>query len=407
MKYAHLADLHLGSWRDQKMRDLSVQAFIKVINDCIQKKVDFILFAGDLFNTSLPSLDTLKVVTKKLRELRDQNIPLYAIAGSHDFSPSGKTMLDVLENAKLLQNVCKGTVNPETKELHLKFTIDIKTGAKITGILGRKGLLDKAYYQNLHRENLEQETGYKIFMFHTTISELKPKHLEMLESQPASFLPKNFNYYAGGHIHHPTRIEIPEIGLLTYPGALFPNNFSELEKYSNGGYYLVTVEDNHNNIEFIHLDIMDHHHLTLDCNHKNPETIFSEIMNHFNDQELNHSLVTIRLKGTLETGNASDLNFKEIFQQLYSKNAYFIMKNTSQLQSKEFEEIKISQANPENVEEQLIKEHLQKIRLFDAETELQLTRHLLTALNISKQEGETVTDFQDRIEAELNKLLNL
>ena len=83
------------------------------------------------------------------------------------------------------------------------------------------------------------------------------------------------------------------------------------------------------------------------------------------------------------------------------------MKNTSQLQSKEFEEIKISQANPENVEEQLIKEHLQKIKLFNPETELQLTKTLLTSLNISKQEGETVTDFQERIETELNKLLNL
>ena len=407
MKYAHLADLHLGSWRDQKMRDLSIQVFIKAIDDCIKNNVDFILFAGDLFNTSLPSLDTLKIVTKKIRELRDKNIPLYAIAGSHDFSPSGKTMLDVLENAKLLKNVCKGSVNPETKELHLNFTIDKKTGAKITGILGRKGLLDKTYYQNLYRTALEQEPGYKIFMFHTTISELKPKHLEMLESQPASFLPKNFNYYAGGHLHHPTKIEIENLGTLTYPGALFPNNFAELEKYSNGGYYLITVENNQNTIEYIHLNMISHHSLILDCSHKTPEQIHLEINDYFNNKNLNNTLITIRLKGTLETGSTSDINFKEIFQQLYSKNAYFVMKNTSQLQSKEFEEIKISQANPENVEEQLIKEHLQKIKLFNPETELQLTKTLLTSLNISKQEGETVTDFQERIETELNKLLNL
>src|SRR3989344_5869468 len=114
MKYAHLADLHLGSWREQKMRDLSLQAFMKAIDDCVSQKVDFILFSGDLFNTSLPSLDTLKLVTKKLKELQEQQIPIYAIAGSHDFSPSGKTMLDVLENAGLLKNVCKGQVNPES-----------------------------------------------------------------------------------------------------------------------------------------------------------------------------------------------------------------------------------------------------------------------------------------------------
>ena len=178
MKYAHLADLHLGSWRDDKMRNLSTKAFLTAIDDCIKKEVDFILFAGDLFNTSLPNLDTLKIVTKKLKELQDKNIPVYAIAGSHDYSPTGKTMIDVLENAGLLINVCKGEVIEQ--KLNLRFTVDKKTNTKITGILGKKGLLDKVYYQNLELNNLEQEPGYKIFMFHTTISELKPKHLILL-----------------------------------------------------------------------------------------------------------------------------------------------------------------------------------------------------------------------------------
>lgn len=415
MKYAHLADLHLGSWRDQKMRDLSVNAFLSAIGQCVEKKVDFILFAGDLFNTSLPSLDTLKIVTKKLKELKDQNIPLYAIAGSHDFSPSGKTMLDVLENAGLLKNVCKGRIDPETKELLLNFTIDHKTGAKITGILGRKGLLDKKYYQNLSRESLEAEPGYKIFMFHTTLSELKPKHLEMLDSQPVSFLPKHFNYYAGGHIHHPTKIELPEYGTLTYPGALFPNNFAEVEKYSRGGYYLINVENNFNNnlennqqvIEWVPLEIIKHYHLFLDSKHQSPETLFSQIQGHFSNKELNNTLITLRLSGTLEQGKVFDIDFKQIFNGLYNQGAYFVMKNTAKLDSKEFENIKITTTNPETAEEEIIKEHLQQIKLFNPETELQLTRSLLKALNTVKKEGETVTDFQKRVESEVDKLLNV
>ncbi|MBI2665549.1 hypothetical protein HYX12_02945, partial [Candidatus Woesearchaeota archaeon] len=31
-------------------------------------------------------------------------------------------------------------------------------------------------------------------------------------------------------------------GPLTYPGALFPNNFTELEQYGKGGYYIVETE---------------------------------------------------------------------------------------------------------------------------------------------------------------------
>lgn len=407
MKFVHLADLHLGSWRDEKMRHLSTKAFLTAIDQCLEQKVDFILLAGDLFNTSLPGLDTLKLVAKKLKELKDKNVPLYAIAGSHDFSPSGKTMIDVLENAGLLRNVCKGEVDPETRQLHLTFTLDQKTGAKITGMLGRKGLLDRVYYQNLALENLEKESGYKIFIFHTTLNELKPKHLEKLESQPLSFLPKNFNYYAGGHIHHPTKAEMPGYGTFTYPGAIFPNSFAELEQYGKGGYYLVEAGNSQQKAVWVPLEIIPLLSLTLNCNHKSPETVSFEILNHFHKLDIKNSLITIRLTGTLEKGRASEIKFKEIFNQLYQEGAYYVMKSTTQLSSKEFEEIKINSSSKEDFEEEIIREHLQQVKLFDKETELHLTGSLLSAFNTSKKEGETVADFQKRFESEINRLLNL
>jgi len=401
MKYAHLADLHLGSWREPKMRELSTKAFLTAVDQCIAAQVDFVLFAGDLFNTALPSLDILKIATKKLKELKDKGIPLYVIAGSHDFSPSGKTMIDVLENAGLLVNVCKGEVDPVTKLLKLKFTIDPKTNAKITGILGRKGQLDKTYYENLERESLEQETGYKIFMFHTTLSELKPKHLEKIESQPASFLPRNFSYYAGGHIHHPTKIFLEGYGPLTYTGSLFPTNFPELEKYGQGGYYV--IEDGE--INFIPLKIMASTSLILDCNNKNPETIKNEISRFFIEKDFHDHIITIRLKGSLKNGRSFDINFKEIYQELYERGAYFVMKNTSKLFSEEFEEIKLAETNQETAEEEIIKEHLQQIKIFDHDKEFSTTKSLLNILNTSKKEGETTTTFQQRVLDEINKTI--
>ena len=70
MKFAHMADCHIGAWRDPKLKDLSMQAFIKAVDISIKQKVDFILISGDLFNTSLPGIDHLKETTKKLKGLR-------------------------------------------------------------------------------------------------------------------------------------------------------------------------------------------------------------------------------------------------------------------------------------------------------------------------------------------------
>ncbi|MBW2993044.1 metallophosphoesterase, partial [Candidatus Woesearchaeota archaeon] len=68
MRFAHLADCHIGSWREPKLRDAGINAFIKMMNMCIEKNVDFILISGDLFNTSLPAVDHLKDAVEKLKE---------------------------------------------------------------------------------------------------------------------------------------------------------------------------------------------------------------------------------------------------------------------------------------------------------------------------------------------------
>lgn len=406
MKFAHFADLHLGSWREPKLRDLSSRAFHMAIEECVRQQVDFILFAGDIFDTSLPSFETLKLVTRKLKELQKKSIPIYAIPGSHDFSPTGKTMIDVLQEAGLLKNVAEGRV--EEGKLKLEFTIDQKTGVKITGLPGRKGQLDRLYYEHLLTQHLEQEPGYKIFLFHTTISEMKPKHLENIESQPVSFLPKNFSYYAGGHIHHPTNITLPGYGTLTYPGALFPNNFKEIEQYGNGGFYLIENDtfSEGNTISWIPIKAVKHHALTINCNHKSPEVVSFELREQLRQVEVNDALITLRLEGQLASGKSADIPLKDIFQQLYERGAYWVMKNTAGLTSEEFEEISL-QHDAAHLEENVIREHLQQHVLFSKEKELQLITSLLAAWNTTKKEGETIYDFQQRVLQEGKVVLEL
>ena len=113
MKFAHLADCHLGSWKHPEMQKLNAKAFNFSIDKCISEKVDFVLITGDLFDSAIPPIDVLKEATAKLKELKDNNIECFVVPGSHDFSVSGKSMIHVLEKAGICYDVSKPFENNE------------------------------------------------------------------------------------------------------------------------------------------------------------------------------------------------------------------------------------------------------------------------------------------------------
>jgi DNA repair exonuclease SbcCD nuclease subunit len=398
-----MADCHIGGWRDQRLRDLNTEAFFRAVNVCIDKKVDFILIAGDLFNTAIPGIDRLKDVVKRFKELKEKKIPVYLIAGSHDFSPSGKTMLDVLEEAGLCINVTKGKV--VDKKLRLKFTIDEKTGAKITGILGRRGMLDRSYYEELDREALEKEEGFRIFMFHTSITELKPKRLENMESSPISLLPKGFDYYAGGHVHIIEKKDFPGYKNVIYPGPLFPNNYHELEELKGGGFYI--YEDG--NLSRENINVKNIFTLSIDANHKIPEKITAEIIEMVKNKEFYNTVVMIRVSGVLESGKVNEIDFRKIYEFLLGKSAYFVMRNTMHLSSKEYEEVKVETGTADETEEKLIEEHIGQIKVssWDKDKEKTMIKNLMVLLSSEKKEGEKVYQYEARIKEEMERLLGI
>ena len=401
MKFAHMADCHVGSWRDPRLKELSIEAFTKSINICMEKKVDFIIIAGDLFNNALPGIDNLKVVVREFKRLQESDIPVYVIPGSHDYSPSGKTMIDVLDEAGFLTNVFKGKAIDN--KLFLEFTADKKTGVKLTGVLGRRGTLEKNYYEALDIENLEMETGEKIFLFHSAIAEMMPKEFALIDSMPVSMMPKGFEYYAGGHIHIVKHESFKNHKNVVYPGPLFPASFSELEKLSNGGFYIyddgkLTREE---------LNLKNTFFIDIDANHKTPEEVYNYVIDKIEKKEFINTIILIRAHGTLKTGKVSDVKFNELSDKMYSKGAFFVMKNTSRLSSEDFEEIRIDHDNIDNVEDVLIKEHLQQLNLFDKEKEYNLIKDLMKTLSAEKHEGEKVHEYDDRIRKETDKVLDV
>ena len=389
MKFAHLADCHVGGWREDKLRELSIKAFEEAIDVCINENTAFVLICGDLFNTSLPNIDIIKRTAQALDKLRQNDISCYIIPGSHDFSPSGKTMLDVLEKAGLMENVMK------FKDNKLEFTID-KTNTKITGIFGLKLGLDRNYYLNLDKESLANEKGFKIFMFHATLDEFKPKDQELVYGQSYTDLPKNFNYYAGGHTHIIFNTFKEGYGLIAYPGPLFPNSFKELEELKFGGFYIL---DDKLNIKRINIKLKDVEAFFINAENKTIDDIERELKEIKNVED---KIVLIRIEGTLSSGKTSDINFKEMFEDY---DAYIVLKNTNKLKSLEFEGYETKHGDIEEVEQLILKENLSKINtVFNQE---EVARSLMHAMNLEKDEGERNIDFETRLIKDVIKIFDL
>ena len=401
MKFAHLADVHLGGWREPTLRDANSRSFCTAIDRSIKEGVDFLLIAGDLFNTSLPAMDALKTCVQKLKELKDCGIPVYLIPGSHDFSPSGKTMIDILEHAGLAVNVARGEV--VEGKLKLRFTVDEKTGCKIVGLFGKKGGLEKHYYYELLKEHLEAEAGPKIFMFHSPIAELKPEELAGMDAMPLSLLPQGFDYYAGGHVHVVQHEKLTQYPNVVYPGPTFPNNFAELEKLECGTFVLW------NNGVIAHQMIKLHPvvKIAVDAHHKTAAEVEGAVQQRIEDLEMGNAIVLIRIEGTLKQGKPADIPFAKLSDLCSKKGALVVLKNTNKLESTEFEEIKVSRASVEDIEEALLKEHAGKLSIVSASQEIKLAQDLMRALSAEKDEGERVADFEKRISSDVDRLLGL
>src|SRR3989338_5778910 len=258
-------------------------------------------------------------------------------------------MLDVLESSGLVKNVFK------FKDDKLRLTKD-KTNVKITGILGLRSGLEKEHFQNLPKDHLEDEKGFKIFMFHTTLEEYKPKDMENVEGESIKNFPKNFNYYAGGHVHYLLEKEFGN-GKIVYPGPLFPNNFKELEELKFGRFCIV---DDNLNVKRIEVKLRDAQCYKISADNKLPEEVEEEIKNSIKDYK--NKIILLRVEGVLKTGKPSDINFKKIYEQF--KDAYAILRNTNKLSSRELKEVQVESDNAEEIEKRIIEETKEEFKDF-------------------------------------------
>jgi len=412
VKFAHISDVHLGAWRNERLNELGYKAFEKTVTTIIEEGVDFVIIGGDLYDVSNPKVEVIDLATKELKKLKDNEIPVYGIQGSHDFSPSNKSMIRPLITAGLFIDVSKRDPTEEDK-LKLKFFQDDKTKIKLTGLRARKRSLEIEEYRNLDRKSLEAEKGPKIFVLHTMLNELKPKEFKDMESAPKSLLPQNFDYYAGGHLHKTLPDKLKEGGIslqiseknnIIYPGCVFPTDFRELERIKQGGFCIVSGEIKGEKLDlkvkFNPIKVIDIENISLDCTNKSVSGVLSKLKDELSNRNCQDKIVTIRLFGPLSSGKTYDIKSNEIIQNFKEKGAYEVLINKNALTTVEYQAISVSAGKTnEEIEATLIKEHANKVKIKDfpnVKIEKKIYQ-LLSTLGTERQIGTKVMSYNESL----------
>ena len=390
-RFAHIADAHLGGWKQQPMQDLNLQSFRKAIDICINSKLEFVLIAGDLFDSPYPPIEILKETFAEFRRLKEANIPCFLIAGSHDSSVSGKTFLDVLEKAGFCKNVTDFEViekqrfpSPRDSESQKeKDTIILNPtlygGVAIYGYPGKKSGLE---INDLRRVKLNDAPGmFKIFMLHTTID--KAKGTLPIDALETDLLPKA-DYYALGHLHIDFQYQN-----FVYPGPIFPNNFQELEDLNYGSFYIIDTESE-NSLRKVELKIKEIVSIELEI--RNTISATEKIIDELKDKELEDKIVLLRIRGELENGKSSDIKFLQIEEFVKERGAYFLLRNTHDLKSKEVE-MELDIGDTEDIEEETIKVYSDQ----NPSDFNKLIPSIMNVFSIEKQEDEKSEVFINRL----------
>ena len=410
-KFSHITDCHLGSWRNPKLRELNLQAFERSILISIKEQVDFILITGDFFDVNIPQLAPIKKAVEILKQARDSGIPIYMIYGSHDFNTANISMIDILHSAELFIKPTEFQFNSDS--VILKFFVDKKTGAKITGISGRKVGLDKEIYEKLDKKKLETEDGFKIFLLHRGIQEILPINMQFRDSIPISLIPKGFDYYGGGHIHKRFEKKIDN-SLIAYPGPLFGSTFQDLEDTAKGekrGFYIISFDKKIFDCKFIELNLAEILYKEIISQKWTSEKLKDEITKNISELRVENKVVLIKIKGKL-VGKRSNIDFGKFNLDISKRGALLSFININNLSSDETRPIVVHSNNKFDIEMEIFHEG---IKNFQAESTLssklknQITSKLtgkagenisISLLDIfrnEKLENENTSTYDDRI----------
>lgn len=341
MKFAHIADVHLGY--EQYNQPFRLNDFSRVFREAIEKaiteKVDFILIAGDLFHSSRPSPRTIRDAIEILSLAKEKEIPIFAIEGNHDKTIKETSIYDLLEHLGLVYTVgLKRTPRENEFQKSRKVGKNYLVYGYFEGV-EIHGLRHYTKWQILGKENLlkllfREPKEDSILMLHQAVEELsKDTKYEKAVEVGKHDLPEGFAYYALGHIHQRREGKYNDAPLV-YSGSLertevreashaiiYDRELKVFEKLENvKGFYVVKDFEN---LEFVKVNARPFYRVVIKA--KSKEDIKKRLREAMNAVERD-SMSLIYLEGTIRGG----VDLKTIYSILsdYSERiAYYNVEN--------------------------------------------------------------------------------
>jgi exonuclease SbcD len=244
--FLHIADVHLGyqQYGSATRFDDFGRSFVTTADYAIERQVDFVIIAGDLFHKATIDPSTLLQAVDALDKLREAGIRVVAIAGNHDRARYKDTFswLNFLSDRKYL-----ALLSPVFGEDGIELShwdgydgayIDIK-GVRVIGVpylgSGIHAIVDDLSVA-ISRQS-DPAITFTILMLHAGISGEMPRITGGLTQNELADLRKHVDYIALGHLHKP----FDRDDWIYNPGSLEICGMDE--RRWRGGYYHVSIGD--------------------------------------------------------------------------------------------------------------------------------------------------------------------
>ena len=282
MRFSHISDTHLGliQYNSEEREKDVYDAFNQAIERSIADKVDFVIFAGDIFHTPSPSGTAIMHMAHALKKLKQNNIESFFILGEHDISRIRSYPVPYVYH-KLEFSKYIGQGEP----IYFK-DVMIVGFDKI-----RKSEMNEFEEKFVKVDELAKKfKGHKILVLHQGLSEVNKFAGELSTND----LPKNFTYYAMGHLHDKFLKSFSNLGgPLAYPGSTELTT-SEGIKETKKGFFEVDISNDDAKPEWIEIELRPQR--TLNVSFEELHSSIDKILEEFKNSK-KKPIIDIKIRG--------------------------------------------------------------------------------------------------------------